>query len=96
MKQNKIIVGIEDAKIGIVNMITAETEGVAIRTFGEACTQTDKPKNDFQKFPADFRLMYLGEIEIETGIIKPSIPPRTLAQATQYNKIEIKNTEDKE
>lgn len=91
MKETKkVLVGIKDAQIGIVNVIVAENEGSAIRSFADACTS--KEENNFKKFPVDYSLVLLGEITIENGVIEACIPNRTLTMATQY--IQVKRVED--
>ncbi|MDR1452413.1 MAG: hypothetical protein LBJ25_00350 [Candidatus Margulisbacteria bacterium] len=80
----KTIVGIKDEKIGYINLLTFDSEGQAIRSFGDACTpKGNKEENDFVKFPKDFNLMSLGTFDTETGEIRP-YTPRTSASATQY------------
>lgn len=91
MNEKKIVCGVEDAQVGIQNIFMTDSEGLAVRSFGDACTN-DK-ENDFKKFPADFRLMKLGTLDVKTGVITAEMPPRTLAMATQYINITKKNTE---
>lgn len=87
----KVVVGIKDIHIGIVNVLVADTEGSAIRSFADACT--NKEDNQFKKFPVDYSLVKLGELTIETGIIEPCIPNRTLTMATQY--IQVARVDEK-
>jgi hypothetical protein len=77
----RIIVAVQDLKVGIRNIISYTTEGEAIRSFGEGCRDE---KTELAKFPEDFILLKLGELDEKTGEITPEI--KTLATATQYIK----------
>lgn len=41
--------------------------GMAIRSFGDACQNTQDPTNILAKHPGDFELWHLGEYDDETG-----------------------------
>ena len=52
---------------------------VAIRDFSMLCKKDDTP---LVKFPEDYCLMALGELDQETGIITSSV--KTIAEAKEY------------
>lgn len=52
-------------------MFQASTYGVAERSFSDA---VNSENHQFGKYPEDYRLMHLGEIDIVTGVIEPGNP----------------------
>ena len=52
---------------------------VAIRDFSLLCKKDDTP---IAKFPEDYALLALGELDQETGIITSSV--KTIAEAKDY------------
>lgn len=52
---------------------------VAIRDFSLLCKKEDTP---IAKFPEDYCLLYLGELDQETGIIVSGV--KTIAEAKDY------------
>ena len=52
---------------------------VAIRDFSLVCKKEDTP---IIKFPEDYSLLYLGELDQETGIITSGV--KTIAEAKDY------------
>lgn len=49
----------------------ARTNGEAIRSFAEACSN---PEHNFCKYGADFTLFDIGEFDENTGVITPCVP----------------------
>lgn len=63
--------------------------GAAVRSFGDACTNTADPNNMLAKHPRDFELWHLGEYEDETGrfTVKhdgSAFEPRQIAVGANY------------
>lgn len=83
----KILIGVQDRQIGIVNIFTVDTEGQAIREMEKVCTAGKG--NDFEKFPDDFVFVKLGELTIETGKITLEEPIKEIVRANQFKKKEI-------
>lgn len=55
---------------------TAPHEAQAIRTFAEAVLTSETPVSHY---PADFDLLLLGAVDIETGVLTPEMPtPRPI------------------
>lgn len=56
-----------------------QTAGLAARSFGQACSNTE---TDYNKYPLDFILYELGEYDDETGKIE-SLNPMEICSASQ-------------
>jgi len=75
MQTNKIY-ALYDRKAGYylpIFQMRGDTD--AIRQFSEIVTQSDTPVS---KYPADYDLVSLGYIDMETGQIEPTYPCETL------------------
>lgn len=77
----KLVFSVKDNKVGFGEPFTAPSEGLAIRSFGEQASNTDTP---LTKYPEDFELYKIGEIDTETGEIKNEL--KLIATASQYKK----------
>lgn len=84
----KIIIGLKDNLIGIVEISQAQNEAIAIRGFHE---NMQNPENPVTKNPKDFELWVLGTLDVETGKIESE--PKLLIKATQC--MPIKDEEQK-
>lgn len=62
-------------------IITASTDGLAVRIFQEACSD---PRTRLAKFPSDFFLYRLGSYDPLDGKIIPEGIVRQVASATQF------------
>jgi len=58
------------------NPFIARTDGEAIRSFTQACTQTDSP---FAKAPADYVLYSVGSFNDSTGDLVSELPTRLIS-----------------
>lgn len=58
-----------------------ETNGVAIRSFGEACLDD---KTQMGKHPEDFSLYCIGDYNIETGEFTSLLKPLQISNATEF------------
>lgn len=55
---------------------TAQHEAMALRTFAEAVVSSETPVS---QYPADFDLLLLGAVDVETGILVQETPsPRPI------------------
>lgn len=77
----KIICGVLDKKVGIDQIFTQPNKGVVLRGWAGTCNDTN-PQNMINKYPEDYALVKLGEIEMETGKITPKI--ETIAEAADF------------
>lgn len=69
MAINQLVVAIKDRAVNAVLGIgLAPTKGAAIRNFQDDLAQ---PNNQMAKHPDDYELWILGEMNTETGQIKP-------------------------
>jgi hypothetical protein len=88
MSKTKVLIGVEDEKVGFINLFIQETEGAAMRSFEAACkrdnSKSDNEQNDFVKFPEDFSIHVLGTFDTDTGTIKPD--NRLICSAKQFYK----------
>ena len=75
------IYSIKDTKIGFSTIFTAPNNFVAIRMFADTCEQSDTL---FAKHPEDFEIYKLGELNDESGEIKPEVT--YLERATTFMK----------
>lgn len=60
--------------------------GAAIRSFGDACQNTQDPNNMLAKHPADFELVHLGEYDDNTGTFE-TVPPKQIAVGANWRKV---------
>lgn len=58
----------------------APKDGIAIRGFGEGCSD---PRSDLNKYPTDYMLYELGEYDPNSGQIMPLSTPRFIISATE-------------
>lgn len=80
------VFAVYDLKAGqYLPLFQANTYGVAERSFGEAVNSKD---HQFSKYPEDYRLMHLGDLDTESGLIEPC-QPVLVATAEQ-----VKNGQD--
>lgn len=62
------------------------TIGQAVRSFGDACQNTQDPNNILAKHPRDFELWHLGEYDDEAGTFDPS-NKKQIAVGANYVKV---------
>lgn len=63
------------------NPFVSENHNVAIRDFAAACNQ---PKSPMAMFPNDIELVFLGDFDERTGLIKGNDKPITLTKAKEF------------
>lgn len=78
---NHKIYGVKDEKMGFNEIFVGANDMAVIRQFQSICNDEKSP---LAKFPADYSLYYLGELNPETNLITPK--PHKLAQATDFTK----------
>ena len=57
-----------------------QSNGVAIRSFSQAC---EDQQTEFNKFPEDYSLYHLGSFDIESGLLDPETP-KQIANASEF------------
>ncbi|WNK12673.1 MAG: nonstructural protein [Microvirus sp.] len=65
---------------GYGSLFTLLSEGLALRSFGEAALD---PKTPFSRYPHDFQLFELGTFEETTGRLESLKHPRYIASAAE-------------
>lgn len=79
MKVN--LYAIHDSKAcAYANPFPMHTDGLAIRSFMQACLSQE---TNFSKYPLDFTLFRIGTYDDETSLIKSEAPPEMLLTASQ-------------
>ncbi|QCQ85092.1 nonstructural protein [Blackfly microvirus SF02] len=75
--QTNILFSIYDRKAQYyLPPFTARSEADALRVFNEAVISSETPVS---QYPADFDLLVLGAVDLETGVLTPEMPtPRPL------------------
>jgi len=74
--QNGTLYSIYDRKAAYyLPLFTVRSDADAIRQFTDIITQSD---TNVSKYPADYDLVSLGEIDLEIGRIEPVYPARTI------------------
>jgi len=74
--QTGLIFSIYDRKAAYyLPLFTMRSEADAIRQFNSIVTQSD---TDVSKYPADYDLVAIGDIDLEIGRIEPIYPARTI------------------
>lgn len=87
------LVTIQDKKSeGISPIWTERNPAIAVRNFVEQC-QTKGTQ--YNKFPEDYALILVGEVETDTGIITPYITKTENKSKTLAEAINFVNTEEK-
>ena len=87
------LVSIQDKKsTGISPIWTERNPAIAVRNFVEQC-QTKGTQ--YNKFPEDYALILVGEVETDTGIITPYITEKDNKSKILAEAINFVNTEDK-
>lgn len=56
-------------------LFTVRSDADAIRQFAQIVTQSDTP---VAQYPADYDLVGLGSVDLESGLIDPEYPVRTV------------------
>ncbi len=78
---------IRDTKVGNFNPpVRMDNDAAAVRSFGDLVTATDKPTL-FSQHPADFALCYIGDFDVEKGVLIPAEGGfRSLAMGSDFIK----------
>lgn len=76
---NQRVYGVKDEKIGFAEIFVGQNDMAVLRQFTGVCADEKSP---MAKFPNDYSLYYLGELNPETNIIDTK--PHKLAQASDY------------
>lgn len=58
--------------------IFLKTEGLAVRSFSQACSDEG---SDFNRFASDYSLFEVGEFDELSGMLKPAVAPRQVVTA---------------
>jgi len=77
---------IKDLKSGFENPFVMPNEGSAVRSFGEACKNTEAP---MYKYPEDYELWIIGDWDHQEGDIT-TVDKKCIAYAHQYSTKETK------
>lgn len=76
-----ILFCVRDSKAdAFLRPFSAETVGLAIRGFSDACNE---PGHEFNKHATDYSLWRVGEFDVDTGVIAPEAP-EIIGQAVSY------------
>lgn len=74
--------GILDEKAqAFVKMQFFQTDGIATRQFSDAVRD---PKTFLNQHPEDYSIYVLGEIDDETGLVSPIVPPILITRASAF------------
>jgi hypothetical protein len=65
-----------------------QSDGVAIRSFSQVC---EDENSQFNKYPSDFSLYFIGSFDVESGEVIPDVP-RQICNASEF--VKLKSAEE--